>query len=149
MYDGAMTDTKAPAPNPCGSCPYRRDTPSGVWAKQEYVKLAEYDADMAFQPPHLFLCHQHDAGSDQSRLCAGWVGTHGADNLLALRLAGVFGTLPPDELDKTLDYSTPVPLFDSGAEAAEHGIRDIESPSEDAERAIEKIANRRDDIRMG
>ncbi|ALA06625.1 hypothetical protein SEA_LUMOS_119 [Mycobacterium phage Lumos] len=144
-----MSDVKAPAPNPCGSCPYRCDTPSGVWAEEEYRKLPEYDADMAFQPPGLFLCHQNDRGSDQSRLCAGWVGTHGAENLLALRLAAVFGNMSDRQIQATVDYSTSVPLFASGAEAAEHGIRDIECPGEDAERAISKISTRRDDVRMG
>ncbi|WP_367277007.1 DUF6283 family protein [Bradyrhizobium sp.] len=23
-----------PAPKPCGSCPYRRDVPSGIWGSQ-------------------------------------------------------------------------------------------------------------------
>lgn len=144
-----MSDVKAPAPNPCGSCPYRKDTPSGVWAAEEYDKLKHYDGDMAYQPVGLFLCHQHDRDSDHSQLCAGWVGCHGPDNLLALRLASAFGSMTPEEIDATMAYTSPVPLFTSGAEAAEHGKRDIDTPSEAAERAIGKITKRRTDVRAG
>ncbi|QFG10349.1 DUF6283 family protein [Mycobacterium phage DyoEdafos] len=144
-----MSDVKAPAPNPCGSCPYRRDVPSGIWAAEEYTKLKEYDHDMASQATGLFLCHQHDAGSEHQRLCSGWVGHRGPDHLLALRLASAFGSMSREELDHTFDYTSPVPLFTSGHEAAEHGMRDIDAPDEDAERAIAKIVKRRNDVRMG
>ncbi|QXO14360.1 hypothetical protein SEA_CHASER_133 [Mycobacterium phage Chaser] len=139
--------THAPAPNPCGSCPYRRDVPSGVWAEEEYVKLRQYDGETAYQAPQMFLCHQHDRDSEHSRLCSGWVGCHGGSELLAIRIAAAFGKLSDAELDATLDYTTTVPLFSSGAEAAEHGMRDIDAPDEDAERAIAKIAKRRADVR--
>lgn len=49
----------------------------------------------------------------------------------------------------SMRYTTTVPLFDSGAEAAEHGMRDIEEPSEEASRVIEKIVNRRSDVNYG
>ncbi|WP_206429589.1 DUF6283 family protein [Mycolicibacterium nivoides] len=143
-----MSDINRPAPNPCASCPYRRDVPSGIWAEQEYVKLPQYDADMPYQPTGLFQCHQNERNDPHARLCAGWVGTHGPDNLLALRLASAFGSMSHEELDATFDYSSPVPLFASGHEAAEHGVRDIDAPDEDAERAIAKIAKRRNDVRM-
>lgn len=138
-----------PAVNPCGSCPYRRDVPSGVWAADEYAKLTEFDGEMHQQAPVTFQCHQHDRGSEHSRLCAGWVGCHGGDNLLGLRIASAFGHMTAEEIEATIDYTTTVPLFGSGAEAAEHGMRDIEGPSESAERAIQKISKRRNDIRMG
>lgn len=51
------SQVRGPAPQPCASCPYRRDVPSGIWAAEEYAKLPAYDADTPFQPPHLFLCH--------------------------------------------------------------------------------------------
>lgn len=122
-----------PAPRPCESCPYRKDVESGIWAHEEYEKLRAYDQDTVYQPLAVFQCHQADSGSDRSRMCAGWVGCHG-DDLLALRLHGV----------KTGDYSameytTPVPLFSSGNEAADHGQREIDSPSDEASRKIEKI----------
>ncbi|QNO01135.1 hypothetical protein [Mycobacterium phage CELFI] len=143
-----MSDINRPAPNPCASCPYRRDVPSGIWAEQEYVKLPQYDADMPYQPTGLFQCHQNERNDPHARLCAGWVGTHGPDNLLSLRLASAFGSMSPDELDATYDYTTTVPLFSSGAEAAAHGIEAIDAPDEDAEEAIAKIVKRRSDVRM-
>lgn len=141
--------TLPPAPNPCGSCPYRRDVPSGIWAASEYSKLIDYDQDLPFQPPGIFLCHQQDRDSEQSRLCAGWVGCHGGKNLLGVRLAGsAFGTMTDEDVAETVGYNTPVPLFGSGAEAAAHGMRDIECPDELAERAIEKIVGRRGDVKF-
>lgn len=138
--------TGPPAPNPCGSCPYRRDVPSGVWSADEYAKLREYDGPTWSQPPSLFLCHQHERDSGQERLCAGWVGCHGGDELLALRLAGSSRAMTADDVRASMRYTTPVPLFNSGTEAAEHGMRDIEEPGEEANRVIEKIVNRRSDV---
>lgn len=135
-----------PAPRPCGSCPYRRDAPSGVWAAVEYSKLVNYDADTAYQPTDLFLCHQTGAEDNQARLCAGWVGCHG-EELLALRLAAARGELTGADLEATFGYRSPVPLFSSGAEAAAHGVRDIANPDHDARVAIAKIASRRVDLR--
>ncbi|MFD7961193.1 DUF6283 family protein [Streptomyces zaomyceticus] len=39
-----------PAPRPCASCPYRRDVPSGVWSRGDYVKLPLYDGPTWTQP---------------------------------------------------------------------------------------------------
>ena len=72
---------KAPAKNPCGSCPYRRDVPSGVWDESEYHKLPEFDKPTAEQPPRVFMCHQ-----DNDRLCAGWVACHDMDESLGFRI---------------------------------------------------------------
>ena len=118
---------------PCRMCPYRRDVPSGLWSEQEYEKLREYDGDIVAQVAHravrLFMCHQGD-----SCLCAGWAGHRGEPrDLLAIRVHA-------SELDESVfTYECPVPLFGSGAEAADHGERDIECPSETAKDAIGKI----------
>ena len=48
-----------PAKRPCGSCPYRRDAPSGIWSREEYEKLPEYDKPTAYQPPQVFMCHRN------------------------------------------------------------------------------------------
>lgn len=134
-----------PAANPCGSCPYRRDVPSGVWHRDEYAKLPSYDDPTYAQPPNLFLCHQTGADDPHARLCAGWVGCHGSE-LLALRLAAADGRLNARDVERVFAYSTAVSLFASGAEAAEHGTRDIEYPSEEALSAVTKILRRRPDI---
>ncbi|MEM6107450.1 DUF6283 family protein [Mycobacterium sp. 050272] len=136
---------RGPAPQPCASCPYRRDVPSGIWAAEEYAKLPAYDADTPFQPPHLFLCHQTSADDPRARVCAGWVGCHGSD-LLALRLAAARGIIDGAELDvNRTTTTTSVPLFTSGAAAADHGLRDIDTPGIKACEIMNKIAERRSD----
>lgn len=125
------------SPRPCQSCPYRRDVPSGVWDADEYSKLIRYDNDTAEQPANLFMCHnQHDS------LCSGWLGCHG-DNLLALRVGLITGALSGDEFTSACDYVSPVPLFDSGAEAADHGMSDIDAPGVAARNAMRKIVRTR------
>lgn len=138
--------TKPPTPRPCASCPYRKDAPSGVWAASEYEKLPRYDADAQPVPAmNLFLCHQTDRGDD-SRLCGGWVATHGGADLLAVRIAAMQGTITPDTYEAVCDYTTDVPVFESGAAAAAHGIRDIDNPDSAATTAITKISSRRTDL---
>jgi hypothetical protein len=122
--------------NPCASCPYRRDVPSGIWAREEYDKLVRYDAPTGEQPTQAFACHQ--PAEQGKTLCAGWVAVHGTE-LLALRLGVAFYQIS----DEVFDYSTRVPLWKSGAEAREHGLRDLDSPSEQALRLQNKITKKR------
>lgn len=129
-----MTDTPKGdtcAPRPCASCPYRKDAPSGLWAEHEYDKLPEYDGEIIHQAARgafgTFMCHQRDG-----RLCAGWVASHGPENLLALRL--------DRHVDPSVfDYTTDVPVFKSGAEARDHGLRDIDKPGAKARRLMDKL----------
>jgi hypothetical protein len=132
-----VTEVRPPAPAPCGSCPYRRDVPSGVWDEAEYAKLPEYDGSTGEQPPTIFLCHQQDGC-----LCAGWTATHDMDENLGLRLALSTGTISEKTYDAALDYETRVAVFASGAEAAEHGRKEIEAPSSRAVRAIDKLSRK-------
>jgi hypothetical protein len=128
----SQTATKPPVgcpKAPCGSCPYRKDVPSGIWSAREYDKLPAYDGEMVEQimgGAHApFFCHQRDGN-----LCAGWVACHGAVDLAALRLTRY-------RIDPAVfDYKSPVPVFASGAEARAHGIRDIERPGVRARRMI-------------
>jgi hypothetical protein len=126
--------TREPAKNPCGTCPYRQDVPSGVWAAPEYAKLPEYDKPTGEQPMGLFHCHQQDG-----RLCAGWVAVHDMDHALAIRMAQSMHWLSPDVIDAVLDYDTDVPLWASGQEAAEHGLAEIEEISWEARRKIDRL----------
>lgn len=130
-----MSGALPPAPAPCGSCPYRRDVPSGVWSGEEYAKLGRYDGETYDQDPAVFLCHRQDG-----RLCAGWVAVHDMSNCLALRLALSMGVVAVQDLDAIIDYTTDVPLFDSGLEAALHGIRDLRTPGERARQMIERLS---------
>jgi hypothetical protein len=123
-----------PAKSPCGSCPYRRDVPSGVWAAEEYDKLPEYDKETAEQPPAMFACHQGDG-----RACAGWVATHDMTQNLGLRIGMAFGHVASEDVDAFMEYETATPLFGSGQEAADHGKRDLDNPSERASRVINKV----------
>jgi hypothetical protein len=146
-----VSTLRAPAPRACSTCPYRRDVPAGVWAASEYVKLAGYDGDTSCQPVGVFQCHQGGRGRPGARVCAGWAAVHGRQEggraLLALRLGVVFGTLSARVVEAILSYRTTVPLFTSGAEAAEHGMARIGDPGADARQAMGKIMRRRGDLR--
>lgn len=132
-----MSDTRGPASAPCGSCPYRRDVPSGVWSEEEYAKLPPYDGPTWEQPPAVFMCHQQDG-----RICAGWAGCHDMYESMGLRLAVSFGMTEAD-YQATLDYESPTPLFESGAAAAAHGRAEVEAPGEAAGRVIARLLRRR------
>lgn len=119
---------------PCGSCPYRRDVPSGIWDRREYEKLIEYDNETWQQPLGVFMCHQRDGS-----VCAGWLACHGADGpfgLMALRVAAMGGEDVPAEL---FAYSTDVPVFNSAQEAHDHGVAEIDKPGADAKALIGKL----------
>ncbi|MEU5609730.1 DUF6283 family protein [Streptomyces sparsogenes] len=136
-----------PAPRPCDSCPCRLDVPSGVWEYEEYEKLRRYDAVTSEQPPGLFQCHQADAGSAARRICAGWAGCHGPD-LLGLRVALLEDRIDEATFQAAVEYRSPVPLFDSGNEAADHGQADIHQPTAEAAQLIGKISRTRSDLRV-
>ncbi len=132
---------RPPAKSPCDYCPYRRDVPSGVWAASEYAKLPDYDRPTGDQPPGVFLCHKRN-----THVCAGWAGCHGAQgaadhgyDLLALRFAALFNI--PEEVVAAVEvYRSPVPLFGSALEAAEHGMREVDAVGPEAVAAMEKLA---------
>lgn len=115
---------------PCPSCPYRRDAPSGIWDACEYEKLLGYDGPVSEQTGHLFLCHQ---GAGQ--LCAGWVAHRDPADLLALRIAVITERVAPE----VFEYRTAVDLFGSGREAHDHGVADLHSPTPQAREAVRKI----------
>ena len=137
---------RPPAPRPCASCPYRRDVPAGIWASEEYAKLRRYDADTPDQPTGLFQCHQADAGSAVRRVCAGWAGCYEGEELLALRLAVLDGSVDVTTYQAVVEYESPVPLFLSGSDAAAHGEAGIRAPDETARQVINKIIRTRDDL---
>ncbi len=118
---------------PCKSCPYRQDVPSGVWSADEYDKLPAYDGEIADQllsgALGLFMCHQQDGN-----LCAGWVASHGPENLLALRLHG------HEITDAVWAYQTAVPVWSSGREACDHGKAEIAEPAARARRVIDRLS---------
>jgi hypothetical protein len=130
-----MSERSRPRKNPCPTCPYRRDVASGVWDAEEYEKLVRYDGDTSGQDPRAFGCHS-DGGES---LCAGWVAHRDPQEMLALRLGVAMGSVDP----AVMEYETDVPLFSSGAEAAAHGLADVEAPGVKARQAIKKITRLR------
>lgn len=118
-----MNDLPAPPSVPCGSCPYRRDVPSGIWHSEEYQKLPLYDGETWEQSPALFMCHQNDGC-----LCGGWLLSHDRNHLLALRLHVVD--------DSVWDYDPGIDVFSSGAAAMAHGLKDIDNIGPEAQRKI-------------
>jgi len=130
-----MTSEHRVRSQPCEFCPYREDVPSGVWAAHEYEKLVEYDKPTYDQPPMPFGCH-----ATPEFYCHGWAVCHSnrghAFALLALRFV---------EMSTGAEVEIPepaVPLFESGADAAFHGMADIERPSEEAVAAYDKLQDR-------
>jgi hypothetical protein len=138
-----MPDKLHVRPKPCATCPYRRDVPSGVWAPEEYAKLPIYDCTTTEQGEagafEVFVCHT----APETHVCSGWVATIDTDESMAIRIACARGQLDREEVES---YTSPVPLFASGAEAAGHGMRDVdEQPGEAraaAMRKVEKIRER-------
>ena len=127
-----------PRPRPCASCPYRRAVASGIWHEDEYAKLPRYDEDTSAQPAAMFMCHQE--GQRGAHACSGWLGHSDPSRLLAVRIGVISGDVDPS----CMDYTTDVELFSSGAEAAEHGRREIRWPSAKAAESIDKIVRTRD-----
>lgn len=116
---------------PCAYCPYRADVPSGVWHRSEYIKLPKYDKPTGEQPLEIFGCHEATG-----MICAGWAQCHGGE-LLALRILAIKQFEFPEIPVRT------VPLFASGKQAAEHGMKEITRPKTAARRAIAKLIQRR------
>lgn len=129
-----MCEPSRPRKRPCASCPYRLGVPSGIWHPEEYAKLAEYDKPTAEQPAAAFSCHQGD-----SDLCSGWVAHNDPAELLGIRIGVMRGDIDP----ATFDYTTDVPLFESGTAAAAHGMREVAEPSARAQQTISKIVRKR------
>jgi len=136
-----VPELRRPAPRPCLSCPYRRDVPSGVWSEEEYAKLPPYDAaDVASgQPVSAFGCHQQDG-----RLCAGWVAVHDMNHSIGLRVSVQVGLTPVEDVDAILEYTTDVPLWASGAEAAAHGLAEVENPSAEAVALVARLTRKQE-----
>jgi hypothetical protein len=105
-----------------------------VWHPEEYEKLPEYDQPMPQQPMAVFGCHQQDG-----HLCAGWVGCHDMENNLALRISVAFEHMSEADYAATLDYESPVELWESGTEAALHGLADVNEPSQKARTIMKNL----------
>jgi hypothetical protein len=119
------TSSKSPDTNmckaaPCPSCPYRKDTPKGVWALDHYEHLTQFDGDIGDQLAAgafaQFGCHY-----DTGHLCRGWLDCHGHDNLLAMRISQR-APLPRDI------GPVQVPVYESGQACLEANLPHMENP---------------------
>lgn len=127
-------------PKPCDTCPYRRDTPPGVWDQEEYEKLPRYD-DQDRMGLGTFLCHNGAAGDEQT-ICRGWASVH--RDSVAVRVALMRVNVTYEELKP--DRS----LYRSGAEACAAGLAGVEKPGRAAKKAVTKIlTNRKKGTRRG
>ena len=63
---------------------------------------------------------------------------------LALRMAGLRGSMTPDDVSITMGYETDVPLFQSGQEAADHGTERMDDPDERSQRMIDRLKKKQD-----
>ncbi len=121
--------------DPCASCPYRKDTPAGVWAAEEYRKLPAWDNPQAFAG--VFLCHHSNLGSRKA-VCRGWIEVHG-DNWQA-RIVAISGV----EYMEGATKPTKVPLYRSGAEACRAGLLGVKKPDAKARVVITKLIGARE-----
>lgn len=115
--------------NPCSTCPYRKDVPSGVWHYEEYEKLRGYDDNTALS---VFMCHQSSVANVEMA-CKGWVMVH--QNSVAVRLACMTRQID----HRTCFEPTEVELYESGNAAADAGQRHIKRPRKKALKVIEKL----------
>lgn len=121
------------APRPCTTCPYRRDTPAGIWAPEEYEKLARYDDEPLLAT---FLCHQTNATGIPTA-CRGWLSVHCES--VAARMAVMQGRVTNDQRYAEVD----VDLYANGREARDAGMAGVEHPDEAAQRAMDRLLARR------
>ncbi len=120
----------AVAPRPCSTCPYRVDTPPGVWHPSEYAKLSLYDEGSP--PLQTFLCHQ----GDRQFACRGWLSVH--RDSVSVRLAVLRGEVDVDDPHRSVD----VELYGSGTDAAAAGLAGVAEPGVAARKALERLVKR-------
>lgn len=123
------------AANPCSSCPYRKDTPAGVWSAEEYMKLPGWDDPHEY--PGLFMCH-HSTTSPQRRVCRGWLEVHSEN--IGVRLAQY---VQIDLGGARNRRPTKIPLYESGAAACVAGLKGVKRPGLKARAMIDKLARAR------
>ena len=106
-------------PNPCVSCPYRKDTHKGLWSRDDYEKLLPYDEETFNQPTTLFMCHHTCEKDGGDTVCKGWLDVHGQE-LLSVRFKApyLFDAKP-----------SKVPLYESGRAVVEANLPYLDNPS--------------------
>lgn len=135
-----MSAEKAPVepltvlPQACNTCPYRKDTPPGIWDTSEYLKLPAYD-DRNRMDLGVFHCHNQAQG-EVGTVCRGWLSVHGDG--LVVRLAVITGLIRPGDVP----YDVEPGLYPSGAAACRAGLAGVPRPSKAARKEINKLVIR-------
>lgn len=132
-----MSEKLAMNREPCASCPYRRDTPPGIWDASEYRKLPAWDTQWGGNG--VFLCH-HTPLIDRKTVCRGWIVVHG--NNLQARMTAMGGV----ELTEENVKPTQAPLYDSGSQACRAGLRGVSRPKPEAKAVIQKLTKARKNL---
>lgn len=115
----------------CSTCPYRRDTPPGVWAPEEYEKLRSFDREPSEDLDCLrtFHCHQGTVTGTLT-VCRGWLDVH--QDSVAVRLAAMNGAIAMEDIPDEHDAL----YYASGNEAADAGLAGVDDKSAAADKAI-------------
>jgi len=122
-------------PTACSTCPYRRDTPPGIWHPEEYAKLPSYDPGALVPALAAFHCHQ-EMVTGKPTVCRGWLAVHG--DIPAVRISVIQGQIPPEEVDRPVA----VALYASGREACAAGLKGCQRPGKKARAAAERLIAR-------
>lgn len=121
----------------CDTCPYLRATPSGVWDVSEYEKLRAMDnREWGGAGNTIFHCHQENA-TGVPTACRGWLWTHGGNT--GVRLAVMGGLVKGDELPQEDEAHL---YYETGQEAYEFGVKDIDAPSAEACKKIHRLVKK-------
>jgi hypothetical protein len=100
---------------PCAECPWRRDTPRGMFTQERYDALADTSGARGAEAPidaPLFACHKSAEGREEA--CAGWLAAVGAEHL-GVRLAVVSGRIPASALAPPDDWPALFASYDEMA----------------------------------
>jgi hypothetical protein len=127
-----MSEALKVAAEPCSTCPYRKDTPPGIWHQSEYEKLRAFDTNESIAA---FLCHQSTATGEPTA-CRGWLTVHRES--VSVRLAMMHGKVTREQVYA----STKTPMYATGEKAADAGCSGLKRPSADAVRKARTLLTR-------
>jgi hypothetical protein len=79
--------------SPCGNCPYRKDAPRQLWAKEEFEGLLKNESS---QFGAVYKCHKQNGSA-----CIGWLINQRDRNLpsIALRISLMKNNVTPEYLE--------------------------------------------------
>lgn len=128
-----MTAPIEAADNPCATCPFRKDTPPGIWSAEEYKRLSAWDGGgIEGMNRSVFLCHSASTPERQFA-CRGWMEV--CHQNIGVRLSMLRIKFNPSP--------TKVPLYKSGMAARRAGLRGVKRPGAKALAAIKKLLGMR------